>query len=73
MSTGVRLFRLPVCDICCDQVQDFVWVSVTLLGLVLAGFISGMQFFIEEVLVFVVLVVVKHRLLSFFEPFTRRA
>ena len=27
MHTGTKLFHFPVCDICRDQVQDFVWVS----------------------------------------------
>jgi hypothetical protein len=52
--------------------QDFAWVSAVLLALVPTGFISGTQFLVEELLVFVVLVFVKHRLPSFFEPFTRR-
>jgi hypothetical protein len=73
MRTGVRLFGIPVCDICHDQTQDFVWVSAVLLALVPTGFISGAQFLVEEILLFVALVVVKHRLPSFFEPFTRRA
>ena len=73
MRTGVRLLGVPVCDICHDQVQDFAWVSAVLLALVPTGFISVTQFFVEELLVFVVLVVVKHRLPSFFAPFTRRA
>ena len=41
MRTGVRLFRMPVCTICRDQVQDFVWVSLVLVALVPTGFISG--------------------------------
>ena len=73
MHTGVRLFGVPVCDICHDQMQDFAWVSAVLLALVPTGFISGTQFLVEELLVFVVLVIVKHRLPSFFEPFTRRS
>lgn len=28
MSTGTRLFGIPVCSICQDQFQDFVWVSL---------------------------------------------
>lgn len=73
MRTGIRLFGVPVCSICHDQLQDFALVSAVLLTLVPTGFISGTQFLVEELLVFVVLVVVKHRLPSFFEPFTRRA
>ena len=73
MSTGLRLFGMPLCDICHDQMQDFAWVSLVLVALVPTRFISGTQFLIEELLVFVVLVAVKHRLPRFFEPFTRRA
>ena len=49
------------------------WVSAALLARVPTGFISGAQIFIEELLVIVVLVVVKHRLPSFFAPVTQRA
>ncbi len=73
MPTGVRLFRIPVCTICQDQLQDFVWVSVVLLALVPTGFISGAQFVVEELLLFGVLVLVKHRLPSIFDRFTQHA
>ena len=73
MRTGVRLFRIPVCAICKDQLQDFVWVSVVLLALVPTGFISGVQFAVEELLLFGVLVLVKHRLPSVFDRFTQHA
>jgi hypothetical protein len=73
MRTGVRLLRIPVCGICHDQIQDFVWVSVVLLALVPTGFISGAQFVVEEVLLFAVLVLVKHRLPRAFDRFTQRA
>ena len=69
MPTGVRLFRIPVCPICRDQMQDFVWVSAIQALLVAAGFISGLQFAVEEVLLFGVLVLVKHRLPSIFDRF----
>ncbi len=71
MHTGVRLFRIPVCNICRDQVQDFVWVSGIQGSLVAAGFISGLQFAVEEVLLFGVLVLVKHRLPSIFDRFVQ--
>ncbi len=71
MRTGVRLFRMPVCAICRDQVQDFVWVSVVLLALVPTGFISGTQFVVEELLLFGVLVLVKHRIPGIFDRFTQ--
>ena len=73
MRTGVRLFRIPVCTICHDQLQDFVWVSVVLLALVPTGFISGAQFAVEELLLFAVLVLVKHRLPRAFDRFTQHA
>lgn len=73
MHTGVRLFRIPVCPICRDQLQDFVWVSGIQGSLVAAGFISGLQFAVEEVLLFSVLVLVKHRLPSIFDRFTQSA
>jgi hypothetical protein len=73
MPTGVRLFRIPVCAICRDQLQDFVWVSVLQGSLVLAGVLGGFQFAIEEVLLFGILVLVKHRLPSFFDRFTEGA
>ncbi len=73
MRTGVRLFRMPVCAICRDQVQDFVWVSVVLLALVPTGFISGTQFVVEELLLFGVLVLVKHRIPGIFDRFTQHA
>jgi hypothetical protein len=73
MGTGVRLFRIPVCAICRDQVQDFVWVSIVLLALVPTGFISGVQFVVEELLLFGVLVLVKHRLPRIFDRFTQHA
>jgi hypothetical protein len=73
MPSAVRLFRIPVCRICGDQLQDFVWVSVILLALVPTGFISGAQFIVEELLLFGVLVLVKHRLPWIFDRFTQHA
>jgi hypothetical protein len=73
MQTGVKLFRIPVCPICRDQVQDFIWVSAIQGMLVAAGFISGLQFAVEEVLLFGILVLVKHRLPGLFTRFIRHA
>jgi hypothetical protein len=53
--------------------QDFLWVSIVLLALVPTGFISGVQFVIEELLIFGVLVLVKHRLPTIFDRFTQHA
>lgn len=73
MRTDVALLRVPLCPICRDQVQDFVWVSVIQGSLVAAGVLGGLQFAIEEVLLFSVLVLVKHRLPSIFDRFVRHA
>jgi len=73
MRTGTRLFAIPVCPICRDQVQDFVWVSVLQGSLVLVGVLSSFQFLVEESLLLGVLVVVKHRLPSLFDRFVRDA
>lgn len=71
MRTRTRLFRIPVCPICRDQLQDFVWVSTMQGSLVAAGFLGGFQFAVEEVLLFGVLVLVKHRLPSIFDRFSQ--
>jgi hypothetical protein len=73
MQTGVKLFQIPVCAICRDQLQDFILVSGILGALVGAGFISGLQFAVEEILIFGVLVLVKHRVPGIFDRFLRRA
>jgi len=73
METGVKLFRIPLCHICRDQVQDFVWVSGIQGTLVAAGFLSGLQFAVEEILLFSVLVLVKHRLPAVFDRFIQGA
>jgi hypothetical protein len=73
MHTGIKLFRIPVCQICQDQLQDFVLVSGILGALVAAGFITGLQFAVEEVLLFGVLVLIKHRLPGIFDRFVRKA
>ena len=70
MRTGERLFRLPLCAICRDQVQDFIWVSLVQLLLVVAGFMGGWLFVVDEILLFVVLVVVKHKMPPVFDRFT---
>jgi len=72
MSTGIRLFGIPVCPICQDQLQDFVWVSLIQGVCALIGWVNGIQFLVEEVALFGVLVLVKHRLPSVFDRFVRR-
>lgn len=73
MHTGVRLVRVPVCSVCRDQLQDFVWASGIQGALVAVGLIGGLQFVVEELLVFGVLVLVKHRLPSIFDRFIQPA
>ena len=62
MPTAYRYLKLRVCAICRDQLHDFMWASAVQGTLVLAGVLGGLTFVIEEVLLFVVLVLVKHRL-----------
>lgn len=73
MQTGVCLFRIPVCEICRDQLQDFVWASGIQGALVAIGVLGGLQFLVEEVFLFGVLVLVKHRLPSLLDRFVRSA
>lgn len=61
MNTTYRFLRLRVCAICRDQLYDFLWVSVVQ-GVVSLVFALGPLFFlVEEVLLFGVLIFVKHR------------
>ena len=62
MITSFRLLRVPLCTICRDQVYDFAWVTLVQLAVFLSGGISGYMFVVEEVLLFIVLVIVKHRI-----------
>ncbi len=62
MDTSFRLLRVPLCTICRDQVYDFAWVTIVQLVVWLSGGIDGYTFVIEEVLLFIVLVIVKHRI-----------
>ena len=61
MDTNLHWLRMPLCNICRDQVYDFIWVSAVQIALFLAGGIDGLFFVIEEILLFAVLVLVKHR------------
>ena len=61
MSTTLRFLRLNVCEICRDQAYDFLWVPAVQ-ALVSVVFALGILFFlVEEVLLFGVLIFVKHR------------
>lgn len=61
MDTELQWLRLPLCSICRDQVYDFAWVSAVQVALFLFGGIDGLFFVIEEILLFAVLVLIKHR------------
>ncbi len=62
MQTPLRWLGIPVCSICRDQLYDFFWVSIVQTIVWLLGGIDGLFFVIDEILLFLVLVVVKHRL-----------
>lgn len=61
MSTSFRYWGIALCSICRDQLYDFAWVSVVQVVVWLFGVIDGYMFVIEEILLFVVLVIVKHQ------------
>jgi len=73
MRTHRRLFRLPLCPICLEQSNDFLWVSLVQVALLAAGAIDGLFFVIEEVLLFVVLIVIKHRLPAVLDRFVEES
>jgi hypothetical protein len=61
MQADGRFLRLSVCHICRDQLYDFLWAS-GVQAVVAVGFrLGGLVFLIEEILLFAVLVLVKHR------------
>ncbi len=60
MATGERVLRAPLCAICWEQVNDFIWVSFIQVILLASGAISGFFFVVEEVLLFFVLII-QHR------------
>ena len=64
MSTTIRFLRLPMCSICRDQFYDFLWASGVQAVVALAFRLGGLVFLVEEVLLFSVLVLVKHRIPS---------
>ena len=61
MNTTLRFLRLNVCEICRDQVYDFLWVSVVQAIVTVVFALGGLFFIMEEVLLFAVLIIVKHR------------
>ena len=62
MQTPLRWLGMPLCTICRDQLYDFMWVSVVQTLVWILGGINGLFFVIDEILLFVVLVIVKHRI-----------
>lgn len=62
MNTSLKWLRLPLCSICRDQLYDFFWVTCVQIVFWLSGAVSGVTFVLEEVALFVVLVLVKHHI-----------
>jgi hypothetical protein len=61
MRSVGRFLYIPVCAICRDQLYDFIWASGVQGVVTLAFDLGGIVFLVEEVLLFTVLVLVKHR------------
>ncbi len=61
MPSMSRFLRIPVCAICRDQLYDFLWASAVQAAVVVAFGLGGLVFVVEEILLFFVLVLVKHR------------
>ena len=62
MNTTIRFLRLNVCAICRDQLYDFFWVSGVQALVTVAFDLGGVVFLVQEILLFLVLIIVKHRL-----------
>ncbi len=62
MQAKRRVFRVPLCPICLEQSNDFIWVSAVQLVFLAVGAINGWFFVAEELLLFFVLIGIKHRL-----------
>ncbi len=62
MNTTLRYMRLNVCEICRDQLYDFLWVSGVQALVTVAFDLGGLVFLVQEILLFLVLIIVKHRL-----------
>ena len=61
MQADGRFLRLAVCYICRDQLYDFLWASGVQASVTLWFGLGGFVFLVEEILLFAVLVLVKHR------------
>ncbi len=70
MATGWRVLRAPLCAICWEQLNDFIWVSLVQVILLAMGAINGLFFVVEEVLLFFVLIVIVHRVPPILGRFT---
>lgn len=62
MQTELRFAGIATCAICRDQLYDFAWVSVVQALVAFAFGLGGLFFLVEEILLFAVLVFVKHRI-----------
>ncbi len=62
MPTPERFLRLPMCPICRDQSYDFLLASAVAVIMAPIVGISGSQFSVQELLLFVALIFVKHRI-----------
>ena len=62
MPTDLRFARIPTCAICRDQLYDFVWVSAVQAVVAVVFGLGGLFFLIEEILLFAVLIFVRHRI-----------
>ncbi len=69
METEAVFLRIAVCHICRDQLYDFLWASGVQAAVALAFQLGGIVFLVEEILLFAVLVLVKHRVTP---PWERR-
>ncbi len=61
MNTTLHFLLLNVCEICRDQVYDFLWVSGVQALVTVTFDLGGLVFLVQEILLFLVLIIVKHR------------
>lgn len=69
MPTRERFLHLPVCPICRDQLYDFLWASGVQMLVTLVFRLGSFVFLVQEFLLFLVLVLIKHRVTP---PWERR-
>lgn len=62
MDTTLRYLKLDLCEICRDQVYDFLWVSAVQVLVTIVFSLGGLFFLMQEIMLFIVLVIVKHRI-----------